>query len=52
MKVRKAAENRLSSSTRGMSQMKRGRLGKLCDVTKFQEEIKITQKTAATPHAP
>ena len=50
--VRNAAETCLSSSTRENVQDEMRTSWKLSDVTKFQEEIKIAQKTAATPHVP
>ena len=50
--VRKEAEICLSSSTRENVPDEMRTSWKLSDVTKFQEEIKIAQKTAATPHVP
>ena len=50
--VRSAAEMRHSSSAReNVPDGKWGHAGN-SDVTKFQEEIKIAQKTTATPHVP
>ena len=50
--VRKQAEIGISSSTRENVPDKMRTSWKLFDVTKFQDEIKIAQKTAATPHVP
>ena len=48
--VRKQAEIGISSSTRENVPDEMRTSWKLFDLTKFQEEIKIAQKTAATPH--
>ena len=50
--VRKEAEIGISSSERENVPDEMRTSWKLFDVTKFQEEIKIAQKTAATPHVP
>ena len=50
--VGKLAEIGISSSTRENVPDEVRTSWKLLDVTKFQEKIKIAQKTAATPHVP
>ena len=50
--VKKLAKIGISSSTRENVPDDMRTSWKLFDVTKFQAEIKIAQKTAATPHVP